>query len=48
MVIVFLEYMFFDVLGFMGTEAQESERFLGAKNLARLLVGLEDKSVVSL
>ena len=35
------------VLGVTCTEGQETERFLGARKLARLLVGRED-SVVSL
>jgi hypothetical protein len=47
LVIVFLEHMCFVVLGVMGTKGQETERFLGARKLARLLVGWED-SVVSL
>jgi hypothetical protein len=37
----------FAVLGVTGTEGQETERFLGARKPARLLVGRED-SVVSL
>jgi hypothetical protein len=47
LVIVFLEYMCFVVLGFMGMEGQETERFLGSRKSVRLLVGWED-SVVSL
>ena len=39
--------MCFAVLGVTGTEGQETERFLGARKLARILVGRED-SVVSL
>ena len=39
--------MCFDVLGVTGMEGQETERFLGARKSARLLVGRED-SVVSL
>jgi hypothetical protein len=35
------------VLGVTGTEGQETERFLGARKSARLLVGWED-SIVSL
>ena len=45
--IVFFEHLCFVVLGVMGTEGQETERFLGARKPARLLVGRED-SVVSL
>jgi len=41
-VIVFLEHMFFVVLGVTGTEGQEIERFLGARKSARLLVGWEN------
>ena len=47
LVIVFFEHLCFVVLGFTGMEGQETERFLGARKLARLLVGRED-SVVSL
>jgi hypothetical protein len=47
LMIVFFEHLFFVVLGVMGTEGQETERFIGARKLARLLVGWED-SVVSL
>jgi hypothetical protein len=47
LVIVFFEHLCFVVLGVTGTEGQETERFLGARKLARLLVGRED-SVVSL
>jgi hypothetical protein len=47
LVIVFLEHMCFVVLGVTGTEGQETERFLGARKSARLLVGWED-SIVSL
>jgi hypothetical protein len=36
------------VLGVMGTEGQETERFLGARKSTRLLVGWEDNSIVSL
>jgi hypothetical protein len=46
-VIVFFEHLCFVVLGVTGTEGQETERFLGARKPARLLVGWED-SVVSL
>jgi hypothetical protein len=45
--IVFFEHLFFVVLGVTGTEGQETERFLGARKPARLLVGRED-SIVSL
>jgi hypothetical protein len=47
LVIVFLEHMCFVVLGVMSMEGQETERFLGARKSARLLVGWED-SIVSL
>ena len=47
LVIVFFEHLCFTVLGVTGTEGQETERFLGARKLARLLIGRED-SVVSL
>jgi hypothetical protein len=47
LVIVFFEHLCFVVLGVTGTEGQETERFLGARKPARLLVGRED-SVVSL
>jgi hypothetical protein len=47
LVIVFFEHLCFVVLGVTGMEGQETERFLGARKLARLLVGRED-SVVSL
>jgi hypothetical protein len=47
LVIVFFENLCFVVLGVTGTEEQETERFLGARKPARLLVGRED-SVVSL
>ena len=47
LVIVFFEHLCFVVLGVTGTEGQETERFLGARTPARLLVGRED-SVVSL
>jgi hypothetical protein len=47
LVIFFLELMCFVFLGVTGTEGQETERFLGARKLARLLVGWED-SIVSL
>jgi hypothetical protein len=47
LVIVFLEHMCFVVLGVTGTEGQETERFLGDRKSARLLVGWED-FVVSL
>jgi hypothetical protein len=46
-VIVFFEHLCFVVLGVTGTEGQETERFLGSRKSARLLVGRED-SVVSL
>jgi hypothetical protein len=39
LVIVFLEHLCFVVLGVTGMEGQETERFLGARKLARLLVG---------
>ena len=45
--IVFFEHLCFAVLGVTGTEGQETERFLGARKPARLLVGRED-SVVSI
>jgi hypothetical protein len=44
---VFFKHLCFVVLGVTGTEGQETERFLGARKPARLLVGRED-SVVSL
>jgi len=47
LVIVSFEHLCFDVLGVTGTEGQETERFLGARKPARLLVGREN-SVVSL
>jgi hypothetical protein len=47
LVIVFFEHLCFVVLGVMGTKGQETERFLGSRKPARLLVGRED-SVVSL
>jgi hypothetical protein len=47
LVIVFFEHLCFAVLGVTGMEVQETKRFLGARKLARLLVGRED-SVVSL
>jgi len=46
LVIVF-EHLCFVVLGVTGTEGQETERFLRARQPDRLLVGRED-SVVSL
>jgi hypothetical protein len=46
-VTVFLEHMCFVVLGVMGMEGQETERFLGARKLNRLLDGWDD-SIVSL
>ena len=46
-VIVFFEHLCFVVLGVTSTEGQETERFLGARNSARILSGWED-SVVSL
>jgi hypothetical protein len=46
-VIVFFENLCFAVLGVTGMEGQETERFLGAWKMARLLVCRED-SVVSL
>jgi hypothetical protein len=45
---VFLEHMCFVILGFTGTEGQETERFLGARKSARLLVGWLDNYVVPL
>jgi hypothetical protein len=42
LVIVFFEHLCFAILGVTGTEGQEIERFLGARKLARLLVGRED------
>ena len=47
LVIVFFDHLSFVVLGVTGMEGQETERFLGARKPARLLVGRED-SVVSL
>jgi hypothetical protein len=47
LVIVSFEHLCFAVVGVTGTEGQETERFLGARKSARLLVGRED-SVVSL
>jgi hypothetical protein len=47
LVIVSFEHWCFTILGVTGTEGQETERFLGARKPARLLVGRED-SVVSL
>jgi hypothetical protein len=47
LMMVFFEHLCFVVLGVTGTEGQETERFLGARKPARLLVGWED-SVVSL
>ena len=47
LVIVFFENLCFAILGVTGMEGQETERFLGARKLARLLVGRED-SIVSL
>jgi hypothetical protein len=47
LVIVFFEHLCFVVLGVTDIEGQETERFLGARKPARLLVGRED-SVVSL
>jgi hypothetical protein len=47
LVIVSFEHLCFVVLGVTGTEGQETERFLGARKPARLLVGRED-SIVSL
>ena len=45
--IVFFEHLCFVVLVVMGTEGQETKRFLGARKLARILVGREN-SIVSL
>ena len=36
---VLFEYLCFVVLGVTGMERQETERFIGARNPARLLVG---------
>ena len=47
LVMVLFEHLCFTILGVTGTEGQETERFLGARKPARLLVGRED-SVVSL
>jgi hypothetical protein len=44
---VFFMHLYFVVLGVMGTEGQETKRFLGARKPSRLLVGRED-SLVSL
>jgi hypothetical protein len=41
------EHLFFSILGVTGTKVQEAERFLGARNPSRLLVGWED-SIFSL
>ena len=41
-VTVFFEHLFFAALGVTSTEGQEIKRFLGARKLARLLVGRED------
>jgi hypothetical protein len=40
--IVFLEDMCFSIIGVMGMEDQGTERFLGARKSARLVVGWED------
>ena len=45
--ILFFEHLCFVVLGVTGMEGQETERFLGARKPAGLLVGRED-SIVSL
>jgi hypothetical protein len=45
---VFLEHMCFVVLGVTSTEGQETERYLGARKPAMLLVGWEDNYVVSI
>ena len=42
LVIVFFKHLCFAVLGVTSTEGQETERFLGARKQARLLVGRED------
>jgi hypothetical protein len=42
LVIDFFKKLCFVVLGVTGMEGQEIERFLGARKLARLLVGHED------
>ena len=47
LVIVSFEHVCFAVLGVTGTEGQETERFLGSRKSARILVGKED-SIVSL
>jgi hypothetical protein len=45
LMIVFFEHLCFVVLGVTGTEGQETERFLGDRKSARLLVGWEDSFV---
>jgi hypothetical protein len=45
LMMVFFKHLCFVVLGFTGTEGQETERFLGARKPARLLVGTEDSFV---
>jgi hypothetical protein len=47
LVIVFFEHLCFAILVVMGMEGQETERFLGSRKPAKLLVGRED-CVVSL
>jgi hypothetical protein len=47
LMMVFFKHLCFVVLGVTGMEGQETERFLGARKLSRLLVGWED-FVVSL
>jgi hypothetical protein len=48
LVIVFLENLFFTILGVIGTESQETKSFFGARKLARLLVGWVVNSIVPL
>jgi hypothetical protein len=47
LMMVFFENLCFVVLGVMNMEGQETERFLRARKMDRILVGWED-SVVSL
>ena len=47
LMMVLFEHLCFVVLGVANMEGQETERFLGARKMARILVGWED-FVVSL
>ena len=47
LMMILFEHLCFAVLGVTSTEGEETERFLGARKPARILVGRED-SVVSL